>query len=156
MIVLKLLIAFLLPYTFTSAYSQKATNKKRIDPTGYYELKGQKKGKETYGYFGSVKVKKITDSKIVISFFICKGYMSYSSGSFSDTLAYTNNKAIYKTPENDSTCAISLVFTLSGVKVDEKTANINNGCGFGHGVVANAFFKKVSGKAPSNEELSDY
>lgn len=155
MIVLKFLTALLLPCTFLTAYSQKTTKTNLINPAGFYELKGQQKGKETYGYFGSIKVKKISGSKIVISFFICKGYKSYSSGSFYDTLSYINNKAIYKTPEYDSTCNISFVFTLSGVKVDENTADFNNGCGFGHAVVAKAFFKRVSGRIPTNKEISE-
>ena len=106
-----------------------------------------------YGYFGSVRVKLISNSKIAINFYICKGYISYTSGSFYDTLDYRNNNAVYKAPDYDSTCHIEITFTYKGVKIDENTANFNSGCGFGHGVVAKAFFRRISKRIPSDKEL---
>lgn len=152
---IKLLTVTLFALSFFKGYSQKAKVPKYINPTGFYELKGKQKGNETYGYFGSIKVKLITESRIVINFYICKGYMSYNSGSFYDTLIYKNNRAVYKAPEYDSTCHIEIVFTPKGVNIDENTANFNSGCGFGHAVVAKAFFKRISKRIPSNKELNE-
>lgn len=155
MTTIKLILPLLLSCTLIKNYCQNTEKANFINPTGFYELKGQQKGDETYGYFGAIKVKLIPDSKIVIDFYICKGYKSYNSGSFYDTLVYRNNKAVYKTPEYDSTCSINIVFTVKGVNIDENTANFNNGCGFGHAVVAKTFFKRVSKRIPSDSELSE-
>lgn len=55
--------------------------------------------------------------------------------------------------EIDSTCRIQFTFTSKGVTVIEQTADFNFGCGFGHAVVADGFFKKVSGEQP---EFTDH
>jgi len=150
---LKLATLFLFSLSLLKSYSQSTKKGKFINPTGYYELKGKQKGDETYGYFGEIKVKLISNSRIVVSFFICKGYKSYNSGSFYDTLVYTNNQAIYRTPEDDSTCHIEMIFTTKGVNIDETAANFNNGCGFGYAVIAHGFFRRISKRIPSDKEL---
>ena len=137
-----------------NAQANLKTIKPVINPTGFYKLNGVQKKDETYGYFGEVKVKLIRGSRIVISFFICKGYPSYNSGSFYDTLNYSGNAAVYKYPD-DPSCRIDISFTATGVKVDEKTDNYNSGCGFGHAVVAKDFFRKRSSRVPSNKELEE-
>jgi hypothetical protein len=82
--------------------------------------------------------------------------MSYSSGSFYDTLHYQNNTAVYGPTEYDSTCKVILTFYPNRVVVDEQTADFNNGCGFGHGVVANAVFRKKSSRRPTQKEMKPY
>jgi hypothetical protein len=121
-----------------------------IDPTGTYDLdsKTTKKGNDTYGYFGQIQIKALSTSKIVMTFFVCKGAPSYNSGSFVDTLDYQDNKAIYTDPELDKSCAITFDFNEKNVTVKEKTDNYNFGCGFGHAVVADGIFKKTSSKVP--------
>lgn len=121
-----------------------------IDPTGTYQLESKriKKKGEIYGYTGQIQVKKISDEKIVMTFKVNKGTPSYNSGSFIDTLSYIDNTSIYTDPDSDSTCLINFNFDKKGVKVKEETANYNSGCGFGHGVIANGFYKRISGKVP--------
>jgi hypothetical protein len=141
-----LLQIFALINTLMSFTTQLIT----IDPTGTYQLdnKTKRKNGEIYGYFGKIQVKKITVNKIVMTFEVNKGAPSYNSGSFVDTLSYYNNMATYKTPEVDSTCKVTFVFSKNGVTVTEETANYNFGCGFGHAVIADGFYKKVSSKVP--------
>jgi hypothetical protein len=121
-----------------------------IDPTGTYELdsKTEKKGEDIFGYFGKIQVKKIKQDKIVMTFTICKGAPSYNSGSFVDTLDYNKNIVIYKTPDFDPSCQIKFDFTDKGIVVKESTNDFNSGCGFGHAVVADGFFKKISSSEP--------
>lgn len=121
-----------------------------VDPTGTYELvsKTKKKNGEIYGYFGQIQVKKITAQKIVMTFEVNKGYPSYNSGSFVDTLAYVENKAIYTNPEFDQTCKLTFDFNKKGVNVKEETEDYNFGCGFGHAVVGDGFYKRISKKVP--------
>ncbi len=122
-----------------------------IDPTGTYELdnKSEEKNGEVYGYSGYIQVKKITNDKIVMTFEVNKGAPSYNSGSFVDTLTYKNNIALYTVPDDiDSTCKITFHFDKKGVTVVEETADYNSGCGFGHAVVANGFYKRTSSKTP--------
>jgi hypothetical protein len=121
-----------------------------IEPTGTYELNNiiEKKDGEIYGYFGQIQVKKINSEKIVMTFEVNKGAPSYNSGSFVDTLVYKANKAIFSDTEVDTTCKVIFNFDKRGITVREETANYNWGCGFGHGVVADGFYKKVSSKIP--------
>ncbi|MFH1005743.1 MAG: hypothetical protein V1781_09690 [Bacteroidota bacterium] len=121
-----------------------------IDPTGTYQLdsKTKKKNGETYGYSGQIQVKKTGSDKIVMTFEVNKGAPSYNLGSFVDTISYKENKAIYTDPESDSTCKITFEFDKKGITVKEETADYNSGCGFGHAVVADGFYKRISNKTP--------
>lgn len=88
-----------------------------------------------------------------MTFGVSKGAPSYNSGSFVDTLDYQNNKAIYTDPELDTTCKITFEFSTKGVVVKEETADFNSGCGFGHAVVADGFYQKISSKIPVLEDF---
>lgn len=122
--------------------------KNHTEPTGIYKLNNviEKKDGEIYGYFGQIQVKKLNSEQIVMKFEVNKGAPSYNSGSFFDTLIYKNNKAVYRDIEVDTTCKITFKFDRKGITVLEETANYNWGCGFGHGVVADGFYKKTSNK----------
>ncbi|HMG83277.1 MAG TPA: hypothetical protein VK559_09610 [Ferruginibacter sp.] len=132
------------------AIAQAKTEKNFIDPTGTYKLSNKTTIKDGYRYgnFGGIEVKLLTNSTIAISLFICRGATNYNSGSFIDTLTYQNSKAIYKTPEEDSSCSITFTFTNKGVIVDQYQADINFGCNFGQGVFADGFYKRISIKTP--------
>lgn len=142
-------------FTFQTGY---------IDPTGKYILNSKKKMEngDIYGYSGQNQVKKITSDKIVMTFEVNKGAPGYNSGSFVGTLIYTGNMAIYTKPEFNSTCKITFHFIKNGVKVKEETADFNSGCGFGHEVVADGFYKQISSKTPilteplTGEKLGKY
>jgi hypothetical protein len=124
-----------------------------VDPTGIYDLENEtrKEGDDIYGYFGQIKVLAIDETTIIMDFQVCKGAPSYNSGSFLDTLEYINGQAIYTDPEIDESCRITFDFTEKGVKVTEETENYNFGCGFGHAVVADGFYKKTSSDKPTFE-----
>ena len=87
-----------------------------------------------------------------MSFYVCKGAPSYNSGSFIDTLDYRNSRTTY-IPEDDRTCRISFEFTKKGIKVSQRQDNLNFGCGFGQGVFADGFYRRVSGNTPEIEDL---
>ena len=134
---------------------KKATN--FINPTGSYKLdsKTTVKDGDTYGHFGDIDVKLLENSRIAISFFACNGAPSYSMGTFIDTLTYQNNVAIYTTPEDDTTCRIKFTFTKKGITAEQHQADLNFGCGFGHAVFADGFYKKTSSKVPVIVDLED-
>lgn len=121
-----------------------------IDPTGTYKLESETdiRNGDTYGYFGSIDVKKIESEKIVMSFFVCRGAPSYNMGMFLDTIDYINDKAVYTCDKLDSSCIINFYFSKKGIKVEEKTEDVSFGCGFGHGVYASGFYKVKSHKTP--------
>jgi hypothetical protein len=123
---------------------------KTIDPTGTYILDNQAIiiEREPYGYAGLIQVITLPDNKILMTFVINKGAPTYSSGKFADTLNYLNNQAVYTNPALDASCRITFSFSENGVTVKEKTTNLNSGCGFGKGVVAEGFYKKVSSVKP--------
>lgn len=126
-----------------------------LDPTGTYKYKGKttKVDGQVFGpYTGTIHVKKIADTKIVMTFFVCKGEPSYNSGSFVDTLTYINNTSVYTAPDDDTTCKITFYFDKKRVSVKEETADYNSGCGFGHAVVADGLYKKKSSKIPKLTE----
>jgi hypothetical protein len=110
------------------------------------------KNGDIYGYFGKIQVKALSADQIIMTFMINKGAPSYNSGSFVDTLDYKNNLVIYTAPEMDSSCKITFEFNDRGVTVKEETEDFNFGCGFGHAVVADGYYKKVSSDEP---ELRD-
>lgn len=129
----------------TTAQAQNSPTLPFINPSGYYSLdkKTTIKNGETYGYFGTMKVKLVDSNRIFADFYICKGAPGYNSGSFSDTLLYKNNIAIYTTAA-DNSCIITFNFNATGgVDVDEKTKDSAAGCGFGKGVLTNGFYTKV-------------
>lgn len=121
-----------------------------FDPTGTYELDNitEKKDGETYGYFGEIKVKKIQNDKIIMTFFICKGAPSYNLGSFIDTIEINNNFADYKN-DDDFNCKINFKFFNEGIEV-EHLIDVNDFLcvDFGNGVRADGFFKKISSEVP--------
>ena len=137
----------ILLYLFLTSISSKQIY---IDPTGTYKLnsKTRTKGDDIYGYSGEIQVKKLSKIKIAMTFSVNRGAPSYNSGSFVDTLHYINNTAIYKDPENDSSCKITFLFSNKGVIVKEESKDFNSGCGFGHAVVASGFYKIISRKQP--------
>ncbi|MEI6853620.1 MAG: hypothetical protein WCL06_12285 [Bacteroidota bacterium] len=145
-IILKLFFLFISAFLGQFALGQN----KGVNPTGTYILdnKAIVIEKETYGYAGLIQVKTLSENKILMTFTINKGAPSYNSGSFVDTLSYLNNQAIFTIPESDASCQITFMFTESGVTVKEKAKDLNTACGFGHAVVADGFFKKVSSLVP--------
>ncbi len=134
-----------------------SANQYQVDKTGFYSLdhKTEKRGGETYGYFGNIAIKSIAKDKIAIKLYVCKGAPSYNSGSIADTLLIKDNKAIYTVPsEIDSTCKVIFRFFRQGIEVEEITADYNCGCGFGHAVVATGYYKRKSYKIPTQKDLT--
>lgn len=139
---MKLILLFSI-FLIAASFSIQNVN---FNPTGTYKFKGKtkKRNGETYGYYGKIQVKQINERQIVMNFFICKGAPSYNSGSFIDTLNYGSNKAVYQTKEFDPSCKITFDFSKKGVEVVQESEDYNFGCGFGHAVFADGFFKKIS------------
>jgi hypothetical protein len=132
-------------------YGQTTGPNPFINPAGYYSLdsKTTVNNGETYGKFGTLKVKLLDSNMIVVDFYICKGAPDYNSGSFEDTLLYKNGIAA-RTTIDDNSCIITFNFnTLGGVTLDEKAKDINQGCGFGSGVTANGFYKRIIEQNPT-------
>jgi hypothetical protein len=146
----KILFSFLLSTVYLTTIGQVKRAASFINPTGSYKLdsKTTVKDGDTYGYFGDIDVKLLDSSRIAISFFVCIGAPSYNMGTFVDTLTYRNNVAIHTTPEDDTTCKIKFTVNKKGITVEQYQADLNFGCGFGHAVFANGFYKKVSSKVP--------
>lgn len=101
-----------------------------------------------YGLEGQICVKRLSSDRIVITLYFYNGQPSGHSGSLIDTSAYTKNTSVYTTPEWDKSCKITFKFNQKGVIVDQKQGNLNDGCGFGQGVFADGYYKKVSSKVP--------
>jgi hypothetical protein len=120
-----------------------------FNPTGTYKM-----GSKT-GYNGTIRVKLINRDTIVMSLYVCIGPPNYNSGSFVDTLVYQNHRAVYHHAESDTTCRIIFSFTGKEVSVEQVQPDPNSGCGFGHAVFADGYYKKVSAKVPVIQEEDD-
>ncbi len=121
-----------------------------INPTGTYVLISKAKivKGETYGYTGDIQVKVLSKSKIIVVLGVNMGAPAYNSGELFDTLKYANNTCVYNGDTNDPTCRITLKFSEHGINVKQKQVDLNSGCGFGHGVFADGFYKKKSSEVP--------
>jgi hypothetical protein len=71
---------------------------------------------------------------------------------FNYTLSYSNGNAVY-IPEDDSTCYISFHFKKNGIDVTQSQDNLNFGCGFGHAVFADGYYKRISKRVPEIIDL---
>jgi hypothetical protein len=139
----------------TLRYAAIGQNKKFIpsfNPTGSYKMGGKHfiSHGEPFGYSGFIKVKLIQPGRIVVSLYATK-LPNGHDGSFVDTLLYSHHKAVYHHCESDTTCRITFDFTSKGVSVVQTQANLNDGCGFGQGVFADGYYKKVSARVPEIE-----
>ncbi len=137
-----------------AALGQKFSN---IDPNGVYNYQGKtyKKGGETYGYFGTIKVFRLDSSKILMSFYVCRGAPSYNSGSFVDTLNYINNEAVYvgDTESGQPACQVIFHFEQNGISAEMNAKDPNFGCGFGQGVDAQGYYRRKKRTIPAKEEI---
>lgn len=115
--------------------AEKALELDLINPTGTYKS----------DYPQEIRVKLLDNSKIAIAFLFASP--SGNIGSGVDTLLYRNNVAIYRTSD-DTSCKVTFTFWRNAVKVEHKAADYNWSCGFGHGVIAQGVFDKVSAKTP--------
>jgi hypothetical protein len=142
---LALITLFLISSSFQSTVKQSY-----INPTGTYGLisKAKVSHGETYGRTGDIQVKALSRNKIVVVLGVNIGAPSYNSGALSDTLTYKDNSCIYKGDEWDTSCRITFRFSRQGIIVIQKQNDLNDGCGFGHGVFADGFYKKESSKVP--------
>jgi hypothetical protein len=128
------------------------TEKPFVNPTGTYIMGASKKvDDDFYGYSGMIQVRMLKSGRIAISFGINKGAPSYNSGTFSDTLLYRNNIAVYTPGKN---CKLIFRFRKNGVSVEELSNDPGYKCSFGGGVVANGFFKKTSSLPPVLVDMS--
>lgn len=140
---MKILIIWL---TISGFYLEDTFN----DPTGSYELDSKvvTRDDETFGYFGEIQVKQISQNLIIITFYINKGAPSYNSGSFVDTLEIQNNIAEYINDE-DIACKITFKFEKDGINVIQEVEELISFCGeFGYGVNVDGYFKRISSEVP--------
>ena len=63
-----------------------------VDPTGTYILNNKTEYANSTK-IGKIQVKKFSDKKIILNFYINMGSPAFNSGSFLDTLSYEKNKA---------------------------------------------------------------
>jgi hypothetical protein len=143
---LLLFLLFSLRYT---SFGQGKRVPLLLNPTGSYRISEKPyiwNGMLT-GDSGLIKVKLISTDRIVVSLFIQKAPRNHE-GSFQDTLLYNRHSAVYHHCEDDTFCRITFEFTPRGVNVSQTQANLNFACGFGQGVFADGFYKKVSAKVP--------
>lgn len=129
---------------------------KQITPDGLYILESKTilKDGETFGNSGELKVVTLDSEHLLVSLEVSIGAPSYNSGIMVDTLYYKNNIAIYKNQcESDASCVITLQFSKSGVTVTQEQNDLNFGCGFGHAVFADGFYKRRKNSKPTQKEI---
>ena len=111
---------------------------KGFNPTGTYEYDNGENGD------GTVKVKKISADNIKVSLFVIGGPPSHNMGEFMKELKIKNGVANYKSGD----CALKFIFNAKAVKVVQSGWD----CGFGNGVAAGGYYKKISSKVPDMED----
>ena len=117
------------------------------DPTGTYILKGENHKGEIKGNFAEIRVKMLGDSLLALSFYSNKGYPEYTSGSFTDTLSYLDNKAIHYL-KLDPSCQIVFTFEMEGLNIRQSYTDPSSTCGFEKGVMPLGFVQKYSSDTP--------
>jgi hypothetical protein len=118
-----------------------------LNPTGTYILKGENQKGEIKGNFAEIRVKMLDNSRLALSFYSNKGYPEYSSGSFTDTLVFLDNKAIHYS-RLDTTCQIVFDFLDDGLSLKQIYSDPTSTCGFEKGVLPLGFINKYSSNTP--------
>jgi hypothetical protein len=108
-----------------------------FNPTGTYEYDHGDDGD------GIVKVQKISSNKIKVSIFVVGGGPSHNMGEFMEIIKIKNGVAKYKSGD----CALKFIFNSKAVKVVQTGWD----CGFGNGIAAGGYYKKISSKVPDME-----
>jgi hypothetical protein len=76
-----------------------------------------------------------------------RGAPSYNSGTTDGVIALRDGKAVYYTTEYGGSCELRFVFGRARVTVTE--VEVQNGCGFGYGVVAEGTLRRTSRRRPA-------
>lgn len=126
-----------------------------IVPTGFYEMEDSSKNtlSDSSKFKGAILVNQITKGKLAVTFLVNKGAKSDSSRSFMDTLDFKDNMAIYRKNDSEQSCRITMKFSSKGIQVLEQTGDFGSGCGYGHGMITDGYFKKISTKIPAIKAL---
>src|SRR5438874_2735415 len=113
------LLCFAILIAFFSFGQVNRSAEASFNPTGTYTLNLIYKVKDgdKYGYFGDIRIKRLSSSSFVMSFYVCIGAPNYNSGSFVDTVHYQGKNVITYTPPDDSTCVLTFKFSSKGVMV---------------------------------------
>ena len=134
------------------SYNQPSRNV-FIDPTGTYVLKGEKYKGEIKGNYGEVRIKLLSDSLLAITMYSNKGYPDYTSASFTDTMVYTNNKAVHYS-KSDPSCQLVFAFDTDGLDIKQIYTDPASTCGFEKGAIPFGFIAKYSSAIPIIQPLS--
>jgi hypothetical protein len=146
-------ILFLLFYcSFHSSFTQPSL-RAFINPTGTYILKGEKNKGEIVGNFAEIRFKLISDSLLAFTMYCNKGYPEYTSGSITDTIAYTDNTATVYV-KSEPSCQIHFSFVTEGVTIKQLYSDPASTCGFGKGVIPLGFIEKHSSETPIIQSLA--
>jgi len=139
----KTVFLFLILFPLVAFVSGK---KKYINPSGTYELvsKTIHRNNEVFGRMGEIKVINLSRTKIILRMDLSAGATSYNSGEFIDTMNYDGHTCVNRSMEDDRSCKIRFVFSTQGVKVFQRSDDANFGCGFGHAVYADGFYRKIN------------
>lgn len=124
-----------------------------IDPTGTYVLKGEKYKGEIKGNHGEVRIKLLRDSLVAITMYSNKGYPDYTSASFTDTMEYANNRAIYFS-KTDASCQMVFAFDSNGLEIKQVYTDPASTCGFEKGTIPLGYIEKYSSAVPIIQRLS--
>lgn len=124
-----------------------------INPTGTYILKGIVEKNVITSHHGEIRAKLLQNDKLILCFYLNKGYPGFESASFTDTLAYNDNQVRY-IPPGDPSCSIVYLFTVTSVNVTLIYSDPHCTCGFAKGVIAPAVFEKYSEEIPLIQDLS--
>lgn len=134
------------------SYSQPSRNV-FINPTGTYILKGEKYKNEIKGSYGEIRVKLLNDSLLAIAMYSNKGYPEYTSASFTDTIAYADNRAVYF-PISEASCQLVFDFEADGLNIKQVYTDPASTCGFEKGAIPLGFIARHSTETPIIQSLS--
>ena len=104
------------------------------------------------GSYDEIKVASIGRGKLRVAMdlmypHIVNGEMSPNLGSLDDTFAIEGETASY----TNGQCTLSIKFVRPG-SIKVKQEGMDSDCGFGHNVMADGTYKKVSSRKPKFEE----
>ena len=148
----KTILILILNFAIYASFSQPSPSF-FLNPTGTYILKGEKHKSEIKGNFAEVRVKLIGDSLLAIAMYCNKGYPEYTSGSFTDTMTYADNRAVHSS-KYDPSCQIIFSFDTDGLNIKQVYTDPASTCDLGKGVLPLGFIEKYSSDTPIIQSLS--
>jgi hypothetical protein len=116
-----------------------------LDRSGLYEqdTRGFALDSEVFvGPMGGIVLEQLSGERYALLLTVCRGWPGYNLGVLEDTVVISSDSLVLRSAE-DSTCLFMFRFSPDRIQVEQRQADLNMGCGFGHGVFADGVYRRT-------------